>query len=99
MPDLLLLHGGLVVTLDRANPTASAMAIKSGVFTAVGGGEDIMPLAGPSTRIIDLRGRRVLPGLIEITSTLSAADRTSAWSCAGTACAASPMAWRCSSAR
>jgi predicted amidohydrolase YtcJ len=63
-PDLLL-HSGLVTTLDRANPTASAMAIKNGVFTAVGRGEDIMPLAGPSTRIIDLRGRRVLPGLID----------------------------------
>jgi predicted amidohydrolase YtcJ len=63
-PDLIL-HRGLVTTLDRANPTASAVAIKDGVFTAVGGDTDVMPLASHDTRIIDLKGRRVLPGLID----------------------------------
>src|SRR3984885_5252467 len=63
-PDLIL-HRGLLTTLDRSNPTASAGAIKNGVFTAVGRDEDVMPLAGPSTRIVDLKGRRVLPGLID----------------------------------
>ena len=41
------------------------MQLPDGVFTAVGRREDVMPLAGPSTRIIDLKGRRVLPGLID----------------------------------
>src|ERR1700691_2618150 len=63
-PDLIL-HSGLFTTLDRSNPTASAVAIKNGVFTAVGRTEEIMPLAGPSTRSVDLRGRRALPGLID----------------------------------
>jgi predicted amidohydrolase YtcJ len=63
-PDLIL-HRGLFTTLDRSNPTASAIAIKDGVFTAVGHDRDIVPLAGPSTEIIDLRGHRVLPGLID----------------------------------
>src|ERR1700741_5184945 len=63
-PDLIL-HRGLFTTLDRSNPTASAGAIKDGVFTAVGHDNDVMKLAGPSTRIIDLKGRRVLPGLID----------------------------------
>jgi predicted amidohydrolase YtcJ len=63
-PDLIL-HRGLVTTLDRANPTASAVAIKDGVFIAVGGDTDVMPLASHDTRIIDLKGRRVLPGLID----------------------------------
>ena len=63
-PDLIL-HRGLFTTLDRANPTASAVAIKDGRFTAVGRDQEIMPLAGPATRIIDLKGRRVLPGLID----------------------------------
>src|ERR1700727_2401346 len=63
-PDLIF-HRGLFTTLDRSNPTANAVAIKNGVFTAVGRDEDVMPLAGPSTRIIDLKGRRVLPGLID----------------------------------
>jgi predicted amidohydrolase YtcJ len=63
-PDLIL-HRGLFTTLDRGNPTASAVAIKDGVFTAVGHDHEVMELAGPSTKVIDLRGRRVLPGLID----------------------------------
>jgi predicted amidohydrolase YtcJ len=61
----LILHNGLFTTLDRSNPTAGAVAIKDGAFTAVGRSEDIMLLADPSTRTIDLKGRRVLPGLID----------------------------------
>src|SRR5207302_9075653 len=63
-PDLIL-HRGLFSTLDRANPTASAVAITDGKFTAVGHDHKVIPLAGERTRIIDLRGRRVLPGLID----------------------------------
>src|SRR5271156_10457 len=61
----LILHRGLFTTLDRSNPTASAVAIKNGAFSAIGQDRDILPLAGPETRIIDLQGRRVLPGLID----------------------------------
>jgi predicted amidohydrolase YtcJ len=64
MPDLIL-HRGVFTTLDRSNPTASAVAIKDGRFTRVGQDHEIMPLAGSSTKIIDLKGRRVLPGLID----------------------------------
>src|SRR6201990_3464190 len=63
-PDLIL-HRGLFTTLDRGNPTASAVAIKDGFFTPVGHDHEGMKLSGPSTKIIDLRGRRVLPGLID----------------------------------
>ncbi|MEW6640573.1 MAG: amidohydrolase [Pseudomonadota bacterium] len=63
-PDLIL-HRGLFTTLDRSNPTASAVAITDGVFSAVGTDHEVMPLAGPSTKIIDLQGKRVLPGLID----------------------------------
>jgi predicted amidohydrolase YtcJ len=63
-PDLIL-HRGLFQTLDGSNPTANAVAIKDGRFTAVGREEDVLPLAGPATEIIDVKGRRVLPGLID----------------------------------
>ena len=63
-PDLIL-HRGLITTLDRQNPTAQAVAITGGVFTAVGRDQDVMALAGPDTRIVDLKGCRVLPGLID----------------------------------
>ncbi|MYM27627.1 amidohydrolase family protein [Duganella sp. CY15W] len=63
-PDLIL-HRGLFTTLDRSNPHAEAVAITDGKFTAVGRANEIMALAGPNTRIIDLHGKRVLPGLID----------------------------------
>src|SRR5271166_3900746 len=61
----LILHQGRFATLDRSNPTAIAVAIKDGRFVQVGHERDIMPLAGRETRVIDLKGRRVLPGLID----------------------------------
>ena len=63
-PDLIL-HQGRFTTLDPANPIADAVAIKDGRFTRVGAAGDILPLAGPATRIIALGGRGVLPGLID----------------------------------
>ena len=63
-PDLIL-HRGLVSTLNGSNPSANAIAIKDGVFAAVGNDRDIMQLADAKTRTIDLQGRRVLPGLID----------------------------------
>jgi len=64
IPDVIL-HHGRFTTLDRSNPVASAVAIRQGVFTAVGGDAEVMPLAGDSTRVIDMQGRSVLPGLID----------------------------------
>jgi predicted amidohydrolase YtcJ len=61
-PDLIL-HNGRITTLDDSNPSADAVAIKDGRFTHVGIANEIMPLAGPRSRVIDLKGRRVLPGL------------------------------------
>ncbi|MDY0746386.1 amidohydrolase [Paucibacter sp. R3-3] len=61
----LILHGGRITTLDRARPVASAVAISAGRFTQVGSDAEVLALAGPSTRRIDLQGRTVLPGLID----------------------------------
>ncbi|MET5019900.1 amidohydrolase family protein, partial [Burkholderia pseudomallei] len=55
---------GPVTTLDRAHPLARAVAIKDGRFVAVGGDESLAS-AGPATRIVDLQGKGVLPGLID----------------------------------
>ncbi|GGC74778.1 amidohydrolase [Undibacterium terreum] len=64
IPDLIL-HRGLFTTLDRTNPTATAVAIKDGKFIRVGNSQEIMSLAGSATKVIDLKGKRVLPGLID----------------------------------
>jgi predicted amidohydrolase YtcJ len=63
-PDLIL-HNARLTTLDTENPRASALAIREGVFTEVGEEREVLATAGPETRIIDLRGRSVLPGLID----------------------------------
>jgi hypothetical protein len=64
VPDLILFNGR-ITTLDRSQPTASAVAIRDGRFEAVGDDATLFALAGPTTRRIDLKGRRVLPGLID----------------------------------
>ncbi|MCC4596465.1 amidohydrolase [Xanthomonas campestris pv. phormiicola] len=63
-PELILYHGRFT-TLDRARPSATAVAIQDGRFLQVGSDEEILPLAGAHTRRIDLHGRCVLPGLID----------------------------------
>ncbi|MBI2255226.1 MAG: amidohydrolase [Proteobacteria bacterium] len=63
-PDLILLNGKFS-TLDRANPNPEAVAITDGKFSAVGDAKDIMATKGPKTEVIDLGGRRAIPGLID----------------------------------
>ena len=64
MPDLILFNG-LLWTQDPATPDATALAIRSGRFLAVGSDDDIRALRTSRTRLIDLGGRRVLPGLTD----------------------------------
>jgi len=66
MPDpTLILHNARITTLDRQNGEASAVAIEGGRFVAVGTGAEVVKLAGPQTQVIDLKQRRVIPGLID----------------------------------
>jgi predicted amidohydrolase YtcJ len=63
-PDLILLNGRFT-TLDKSEPTATAVAIKDGKFIAVGEDREISQLKSDSTRTVDLNGRSALPGLID----------------------------------
>ncbi|MGE0162242.1 MAG: amidohydrolase [Dongiaceae bacterium] len=65
MPPDLILTNGRFTTLDRANPNPEAVAIAGGRFSAVGDAADILPIRGPATRVLDLGGRRAIPGLID----------------------------------
>ncbi|PZR93201.1 MAG: amidohydrolase [Stutzerimonas stutzeri] len=62
--DLILVNGRFS-TLDRANPAPAAVAIADGRFLATGTEAEMRALAGPQTRILDLGGRRAIPGLID----------------------------------
>ncbi len=76
-PDMVLL-GGKVVTLDGADSTAEAVAVRDGIIQQVGATEQIKALAGPATAILDLRGRTVVPGLIDSHCHLASSARSAA---------------------
>jgi len=63
-PDLIL-SNGKVITVDEKFSIAQAVAVRGDRIVAVGTNEDVLRLAGPGTRRIDLRGRSVIPGLID----------------------------------
>jgi predicted amidohydrolase YtcJ len=58
----LILVNGKVWTENPAQPTAHAVALDGSRILAVGDNAAIRKLAGPTTRIIDLGGRLLLPG-------------------------------------
>lgn len=53
---------GSVYTVDPSLPRAEALAIKDGRILAVGTASDLARLRGPSTQVLDLPGRTILPG-------------------------------------
>ncbi|AZM56965.1 amidohydrolase [Streptomyces sp. WAC 01529] len=59
----LVFFGGQVVTVDARFSVASALAVSGGVISAVGTRDDVAPLVGPGTRVVDLRGATLLPGI------------------------------------
>ncbi|HET9743289.1 MAG TPA: amidohydrolase [Terriglobales bacterium] len=62
--DLVLRHGH-VVTMDEHEPEAQAVAVAGQRILAVGSDAAIQHYIGPSTRIIDLQGRLLIPGFID----------------------------------
>ena len=63
-PDLVLV-GGRILTMDSRSSVAEALAVRDGRILAVGSDAAVRPMAGPQTRIIDLAGKTVVPGLID----------------------------------
>ncbi|MFT4712463.1 MAG: putative amidohydrolase YtcJ [Candidatus Azotimanducaceae bacterium] len=64
-PADLVLSGGKVVTVDDKLGTQEAIAVTGHVITAVGTNEEIKSYIGPETKVIDLKGKMVIPGFIE----------------------------------
>lgn len=61
----LILHNGKIVTVDAKFSIAQALAVKAGRIVAVGPNAAVLKERGPSTRVVDLGGRSVLPGLVD----------------------------------
>src|SRR5262245_9572485 len=60
-----ILVNGKILTVDDRFTIAQALAIKDGRIVAVGRSADIRKLAGAETKVVDVRGRTVIPGLID----------------------------------
>lgn len=63
-PDTVLVNGK-IVTVDDRFTIAQALAIKGERILKVGTTAEVEALRGPQTRVIDLAGRTVIPGLID----------------------------------
>ena len=60
-----IIHGGKIATMDARNTIASAIAIQDGKVQATGTDVEIDRYRGPQTKVIDARGRTVIPGLYD----------------------------------
>lgn len=64
VPDLIL-YNGKITTVDKHDSTVEAVAIRDGDIMATGRSGRVRALAKRSTKLVNLRGRRVVPGLID----------------------------------
>lgn len=61
----LIVHNGRILTVDEKFRVVSAMAVENGRITAVGTDKEVLAHRQSQTKVIDLAGRTVLPGLID----------------------------------
>ena len=61
-PADLVLKNAVVHTVDAKRPRAEAVAIRGNRIVAVGSSGEVQAFVGPKTRVLDLRGRTVVPG-------------------------------------
>lgn len=65
MPAELVLHGGRIFDGRSARPTATAVAVRGGVITAVGTDAEVLATRGTGTDVVDLGGRLLTPGFTD----------------------------------
>ncbi|MBW8804673.1 MAG: amidohydrolase [Catenulisporales bacterium] len=73
----LIVRAGRIHTLDAAGTVASSLAVVGDEIAAVGDDRETAVLLGPSTEVVDLGGRTVVPGLHD--SHLHLADAGNSW--------------------
>jgi hypothetical protein len=60
-----VLRNGKIATVDQAKPEAQAIALRGDIIAAVGSNDEIQPLIGANTEVVDLEGQFAMPGIIE----------------------------------
>src|SRR5262249_46322745 len=83
MPADLVFLNGPIITVDDRRPTAEAVAVLGNIISRVCTADEVRSEIGPATRVVDLGGRALLPGLndnhnhpISLGQTLRAIDAT-----------------------
>ncbi len=64
-PADLIVTAGRIHTVDPARPLVQALAVRAGRIVFAGSTSEAMTLRGPATRMLDLGGRTVVPGLVD----------------------------------
>ena len=62
-PSTRIFFNGSVLTMDASDRVAEAVAIDGDRIVAVGSNDEVQKLAGPRTKVLDLGGRTLIPGL------------------------------------
>jgi predicted amidohydrolase YtcJ len=61
-----IVHNGMIITMDPADRIVEAMAVRDGKVAAIGTNQEMKRCGGAGTRTVDLGGKTVLPGLIDV---------------------------------
>ena len=61
----LVIRDARVITMDEQNPTADGFAVRDNRIILVGTDKNLQTVIGPSTKVVSLHGRTVVPGLID----------------------------------
>jgi predicted amidohydrolase YtcJ len=61
----LIITNARIITMDKAKPFAQALAIQGNRIAVVGTAAEVEAWRGPKTRVVDQKGRSVIPGIIE----------------------------------
>jgi predicted amidohydrolase YtcJ len=64
-PADMIFYNGMLITIDKSQPRAQAIAIRHGMIQAVGTDEQILTLQGPATSMINLGGQTMMPGFVD----------------------------------
>ena len=62
---MIIFHNGKIRTLNALQPVVEALAVRGETILAAGKNEDIINIATPEARLIDLHGQTVLPGFTD----------------------------------
>ncbi|MEY3777663.1 MAG: hypothetical protein RIR83_1715 [Pseudomonadota bacterium] len=60
-----IFYGGDIVTMNQAQPKAEAVAIQDGKIIGVGSFTNLKKLQGEGTKLINLNGQTLMPGMVE----------------------------------